>query len=131
MKQIILLFIIFIVSCTNTDYPKAENDLDAGRECIDAVLKGDFDKAGFYSLKGESDNGLLQQLKTAYKEKSTETKRQLHDAVITILKVENISNSETILHYKNSFDNKEHQLKIVFKDGNWLADIKDAFNGSI
>jgi len=131
MKQIILLLIIFLVSCTHPDYPKAENDLDAGREFIDAVLKGNFDKAGFYSLKDESDTGLLQQLKTAYQEKSTEDKRQLHDAVITILKVENISNSETILHYKNSFDNKEHQLKIVFKNGNWLVDIKVAFNGSI
>jgi hypothetical protein len=131
MKQNILLFIIFIFSCTHTGYPKAENDLDAGREFIDAVLKGDFDKAGFYSLKGESDAGLLQQLKTAYQEKSNEDKHQLHDAVITILKVENISKSETILHYKNSFDNKEHQLKIVLKDGNWLAEIKDAFNGSL
>jgi len=131
MKQIILLFFIFIVSCNHADYPKAENDLDAGREFIDAVLKGDFSKAGFYALNEETDNRLMQQLKTDYQEKRNEEKQQLHDAVITILKIQNISKAETILHYKNSFYNKEHQLKIVLKNGNWLADVKFAFNGSL
>ena len=45
MKYLILIASLVIVSCNSgkRQFPKAENALDAGREFIDATLKGDFE----------------------------------------------------------------------------------------
>ena len=128
MKQLLFILSIFISGCSSHSYNKAENDLDAGREFIDASLKGDFDKANFYLLNDETNKKLFNQYIQSYNKKSADDKKQLHDAVINIKQVNAVNNKETIINFKNSFDTISHRLKVVSVNNTWLVDLKSSAN---
>ena len=109
----------------------AENALDAGREFIDATLKGDFDKANFYMLQDGENKKLLQQYQTKYNAESKETQFALKQSVINILEVADVTENETIINYSNSFDKKAHKVKVILTNGNWFVDFKYTFDGNL
>lgn len=133
MKYLILIASLVIVSCNSgkRQFPKAENALDAGREFIDATLKGDFEKAGFYMLSDEENKKLLQQYQTKYNTQSKQDQFALKQSVINILEVNDVSEKETIINYSNSFNKVAHKIKVVNVNGNWLADFKYTFDGNL
>lgn len=132
MKYFFFIALLVIASCSNQhQYSTAENALDAGREFIDALLKGDFDKASFYMAADEKNKKLLEQYESKYKAQSSEIKTQYYQSVINILSVEDITEKETIINYSNSYDKIAHKIKAKFINGTWIIDFKFTFDGSL
>lgn len=132
MKSLLfsLLLSALFVSC-GTQYPKAEDPLDAGREFIDASLKGDFEKAKAYMLHNESNNRQFEKMVADYRQKSNEQKQQYHDASLNILEEDTVSDSVHIISYKNSFDNIARKVKVVNTSDGWLVDVSYTFSGNL
>ena len=60
-----------LASCSTASAPlvPAENGLDAGREFIDACLKGDFERASFYMMDTKENKAILDNIEKEYREK--------------------------------------------------------------
>ncbi len=125
-----LCVVVIAVGC-NGAYPKAENAFDAGREFIDASLKGDWDKARFYMLRNEANDKRLEGLVSSYRTKSNEQKEDYHEASINILEEDTVSDSVHIISYKNSFDNIARKLKVVQTGNGWQVDLSYTFSGNL
>ncbi len=130
------LFIAFVVSLMvvcgcSSPYPKAENAFDAGREFIDASLKGDWDKAQFYMLRNETNDKELNRLKDEYRDKSNDQKQEYHNASIIILEEDTVNDSIHIVNYKNSFDNVARKVKVMQTGDGWLVDLSYTFSGNM
>jgi hypothetical protein len=131
-KYFISSILLLCISCSgNEKYASAENALDAGREFIDGCLKGDFDKAGFYLLHNTINDAVLSKLKQEYQQKSSIAKKQLKDASITILNVEEVSADATIISYSNSFNNTTRVLKVIHNNNVWLVDVNYTVKGNL
>ncbi|MDB5232099.1 MAG: hypothetical protein JWN76_2904 [Chitinophagaceae bacterium] len=123
----------FVLSCNTGEpsFPKAENALDAGREFIDACLKGDFNKAGHYMIDDSENKGLLKRIGNDYQKKSSREKKEFNDASININDVQEINDSTSIISYKNSYDNIARKLKVIKRKEDWLVDFKYTFSGNL
>ena len=132
MKQLLLLLILFTTSCkSSTSYENASNALDAGREFIDASLKGDFAKAYFYMLQDAENKKLLDKIETDYRENDRDGREQYRQASINIGEVTDITDKETIINYSNTYDKIGKKLKVVFIDNKWVVDFKYTFNPNL
>ncbi|CAN5247186.1 hypothetical protein BH11BAC6_BH11BAC6_16770 [soil metagenome] len=136
MRQIISFLLIFatvaILGCSNKkDYPPATDALDAGREFIDACLKGEFDKAAFYMYDDSTNNALLLKQEKNYKEKSSKEKQEYHEASIIINENAVISDSVYIINYENSYDKTGRKVKVILRSNNWFVDFKYTFDGNL
>ena len=132
MKQLLLLLILFTTSCkSSTSYENASNALDAGREFIDASLKGDFAKAYFYMLQDAENKKLLDKIETDYREKDRDGREQYRQASINIGEVSDITDKETIINYSNTYDKIGKKLKVVFINNKWVVDFKYTFNPNL
>ena len=132
MKQLLLLLILFTTSCkSSTSYENASNALDAGREFIDASLKGDFAKAYFYMMQDAENKKLLDKIETDYREKDRDGREQYRQASINIGEVSDITDKETIINYSNTYDKIGKKLKVVFIDNKWVVDFKYTFNPNL
>lgn len=133
MKYLLLFTIIIFTSCNDGthQFAKAENALDAGREFIDAILKGNFEKAKFYMLDDDTNKKLLLQYQTKYNLQSKGEQLGLNQSEIIILQVEDISDKETIINYSNSFDRIKHKIKVINKNSDWFVDFKYTFDGNL
>ncbi len=132
MKKLLLLLILFTASCkSSSSYENASNALDAGREFIDASLKGDFAKAYFYMLDDAENKKLLDKIETNYREKDRDGREQYRQASINILKVTDITDKETLINYSNTYDKIGKKLKVVFIDNKWVVDLKYTFNPNL
>lgn len=129
MKQIFILLIFFSLSCKNSsNYEAASTALDAGREFIDASLKGDFAKAYFYMLQDAENKKLLDTLETDYRGKDRDGREQYRQASINIGGVTDITDKETIVKYSNTYDKISKKLKVVLLNNKWVVDLKYTFN---
>ncbi|MEX6691122.1 hypothetical protein QTN47_26675 [Danxiaibacter flavus] len=134
MLLVILSFIfIGLISCSGgkTNFTKAENAFDAGREFIDGCLKGDFEKAAFYMKPDATNKESLEKLEVEFNRKSQEEKKHFEDASIVILDDETVDERTHIINYKNSYDNIARKIKVVLTDAGWLVDLKYTFNGNL
>lgn len=135
--RLLLAFLVtafFGVSCGNGNqesYLKATNPLDAGREFIDGCLKGRFEQAALYMVKDADNLQDLEKLEKSYKSKSGADKKQYKQASIIIEAVEPVTDSITIINYKNSFDRVARKLKVVKQQGEWRVDFKYTFSGNM
>ncbi|MBC7720466.1 MAG: hypothetical protein H7068_00485 [Pedobacter sp.] len=129
IKYILLALLFFTNACNNNNssYPEATNALDAGREFIDATLKGDFAKAYFYLLQDAENKQLLDKTETDYRTKDRDGREQFRQASINIGEIKDINKNETIITYSNSFDKVNHQLKVVLQNNKWRVDFKYTF----
>ncbi len=132
MKYLLFIFTLVLISCqSNKNYPAAENAFDAGREFIDAYLKGDFKKANFYMLQDAENNAILRKVEITYKNKPAEIRNQYQTASININSIEDVAPTETIINYANSYDNVAHKVKVILKDGKWQVDLKYTLDGNL
>lgn len=129
MYRQLLLSILLISGCAakHTDYTKAENAFDAGREFIDAGYKGDFTKAAFFMLPDEKNQQLLKVLEKEYRTKDKEGRQQSRTASINIIQVSDIDDHTSIIQYSNSFDKIPQKIKVVKQGTTWLVDYKYSF----
>lgn len=130
MYKILTISIFLLTACTTkiTDYKKAENAFDAGREFIDAGFKGDFTKAAFFMLPNEANKQLLGALETVYRSKDKEGRQQARTASINIIQVDDIDSITTIIQYSSSFEKSTKKIKVVKKEANWLVDYQYSFS---
>ena len=130
MYKILTLSIILLAACATktTDYKKAENAFDAGREFIDAGYKGDFTKAAFFMLADAANQQLLGSLETEYRSKDKEGRQQSRTASINIIQVDDIDSISTVIQYSSSFEKSIKKIKVVKKEANWLVDYKYSFS---
>jgi hypothetical protein len=133
LKQLLLSLLVLGMSCsqqTNT-YPVAENALDAGREFIDACLKGDFAKARWYMVDDSANQGHLQRAETKFRNYDKEGRQQLRTASINISEVSDVDTTISIIYYSNSFDQQPLKVKVVKQQEKWLVDFKYTFNPNL
>ena len=129
---ITFLFAFILSSCiTNKNYTKAENALDAGREFIDGILKGDFDRAAFYMINDPINNDLLLKQKKSFATKSDQEKAEYNEASITIFEDAVINDSTHIINYQNSYDKTGRKVKVILRNDSWLVDFKYTFDGNL
>jgi hypothetical protein len=136
MKNILFLAVSFGFLCMacgkkEAQYIPAESALDAGREFIDACLKGDFAKAAFYMVNDSTNTRHLGQAESRYRENDKEGRQQLRQASINIREVSDVDDSTTIIYYNNSFDKLPLKVKIVRQDKAWLVDFKYTFSPNL
>ena len=122
----LLLLLIFACSSPTKNFTPAENGLDAGREFIDACLKGDFSKASFYMVDDEKNKQLLLNVEAAYREKDKEGRQELRLASINIKEVSEPNDSTVILYHSNSLDTSAKQTIVIKRNNSWLVNFKQS-----
>ncbi|HKC36443.1 MAG TPA: hypothetical protein VKB95_10290 [Chitinophagaceae bacterium] len=135
MKKLIQfssLLLIFLYGCNNSpEEPqvKPENGMDAAGKFIRAALDGDYKKAKTYLVNDSTNNQLLYLYEWNYNNKMTpEDKRAYKNASIRFLKeTHQLSDSVTIVHYSNSYKDKQDSLKIIKENGEWFVDLNFTF----
>lgn len=132
VQLISFVFLCFVMVCCKTkEYTKAEDPLDAGREFIDACLKGDFDKASYYMLQDNRNKSLLLQQKRNYDAKSKKEKDEYNNASIIIFEDAAINDSTHVINYQNSYDKVGRKVKVIDHNNTWLVDFKYTFDGNL
>lgn len=128
LKQMMGMSVCLILACSSPkkDYLPAENGLDAGREYIDACLKGDFSKAAFYMIPDASNKAILDSIEAAYREKDKEGRQELRLASINIKEVVEPNDSTVVILHSNSLDTVSVKTIIVKRNNIWLVDVKQS-----
>lgn len=129
MQRIFLFSFLLVIACKNkeTEYVRAENAFDAGREFIDGTLKGDFKKAAFYMLPDSGNLVFLNLLEKDFRLKDKEARQQFRTASINIQQVEDLDSVTSIIHYNNSYDKIKQAVKVVKQNNFWLVDYKYSY----
>jgi hypothetical protein len=125
--------VFFLLSCgnANSDYKDADNAINAGREFIDACLKGDFVRASYYMVQDSTNKEDLAKIEKQYRDKDRDGRRQYREASINISEIANPTESITIINYSNSFDRVGHKIKVIQQGNKWLVDFKYTFNPNL
>ena len=123
MKAFIWLFALLVIACTTkqSNYPNADDALDAGREYINACLQGDFSKATFYTVSNEKSSEIIKKMEKIYREKDKEGRQQLRTASINIIEIKELTDSSTILYFSNSFDKTPDSIVISKQNKSWFV----------
>lgn len=122
----LMVFLVVACSSPKTNFTPAENGLDAGREFIDACLKGDFSKANFYMIGDEKNKQLLSIIESSYREKDKEGRQELRSASINIKEVAEPNDSTVVLYHSNSLDTSAKQTIILKRNNSWQVDLKQS-----
>jgi hypothetical protein len=134
MKNHFLFFILLMgfYSCNQPEgFKEAEDPLDAGREFVRAVLDGNYEKAVLYIDDNQEDKDLFERYKQYMNNQPKKEKLQLKSSSIIINKVENLSDTVSIVNFSNSYSMKPTELKIVQKNKKWLVDFSFTFSGNM
>ena len=133
MQKIILICfatILFFVSCNSSNTVKRDDPVEAGREFIDASLKGNFEQARKYLLPDSTNMEYFNGLEIFNKKLSPEQTEGYKNANIIIDSIQNISDSVTIINYSNTFKKAPTKIKLVKKNNEWFVDFKFTFTGN-
>ncbi len=134
IKYISVIILMVLTSCSSSNnYPPVENPLDAGRQFIEAVFKGNFKRASMLLVNDAQNKKLLEEkMEEPFFNRSSKDRNELKQSSITILTNENvIKDSLTIINFINSYDQKPAVLKVVKQNGSWLVDLKYTFTGNL
>ena len=133
-KNIYLFAVILLAACSSSEnYPPVENPLDAGRQFIEAVFKGNFKRAAMLMVDDAKNKQLLKEkMEDDFYNRTSEDRNELKQSSITILTNEEVvKDSLTIINFINSYDQKPAVLKVVKQNGTWLIDLKYTFSGNL
>ena len=116
---------LILASCSTTSAPMvpAENGLDAGREFIDACLKGDFERASFYMLDTKENKAILDNIEKEYREKDKEGRQELRTASINIKEVSEPNDSTVLMYHSTSLDTTGKKTIIIKQNNRWLVNL--------
>lgn len=129
-----LITALLIAGCSQSNHEKKNSDpLEAGREFIDASLKGNYDYAKQYILPDSINLMYFDRAAEFYKNMNENEKKGYKNADIIIAPagIEKVSDSVSIINYSNTFKNKPEKLKLVKKNNQWLVDFKYTFSGNL
>ncbi|MFY7651967.1 MAG: hypothetical protein ACOVQE_04670 [Chitinophagaceae bacterium] len=125
-KYLFSLISLLFVACNNGEYIVAESGLDAGREFIDACLKGDFEKAAFYMLESAENENALNVIEKNYRNQNRDGRNEYRNASINILAVKELNTTQLEIEFQNSYDKKPGKLLTVQKEGKWLVNLSQS-----
>lgn len=131
MQKIILIAItfLFFTACDQQvkKIKKNSDPLEAGREFIDASLKGDYDYAKKYLLADSTNLMYFDRFVEFDDKKPLIEKEGYRNANIIINSTENISDSITVINYSNTYKKEPAKIKLIKKNNEWLVDFKYTF----
>ena len=132
-KIISLCFItlLFLESCNLNDTVKRNDPLEAGREFIDASLKGNSNQAKKYLLPDSLNMEYFNVHESFNKNLAQREKDGLKNANIIIDSIQSISDSVTIINYSNTFKKIPEKIKLVKIKNEWFVDFKFTFLGNM
>ncbi len=126
------ILILFISACNQSAKTKKNADpLEAGREFIDASLKGDYAYAKEYLLPDSTNLMYFDRFAEFDNKKSSSEKNGYKSANIIIDSTQTISDSVSIISYSNTFKKTPSKIKLVKKNNEWLVDFKYTFSGNM
>ena len=126
-----LIFSLFFSACNQSAKTVKNNDpLEAGREFIDASLKGDYDYARKYILEDSMNVMYFDRYKDFNGNNNDKEKEGYKNANIIINSADNISDSVMVINYSNTFKNKPSKIKMIRKNNQWWVDFKYTFVGA-
>lgn len=104
---------------------RSENDLDAARNYIQAVLSNDFKKAARYVLADSLNRNCLDSIARVFGRYDAQTREKYRGASIRIHQpVTDLNDSTTLVIYSNSYKNDKDTLRVIRSNNNWLVDLK-------
>ncbi len=134
MRKIIsicFLIQLLFISCTQSENAiKREDPIEAGREFIDASLKGNYEYAKKYLLADSINMEYFNELVNFNNKLSTSDKDGYKSSNIIIDSIQNISDTIAIINYSNTFKNTPDKIKLVRVNKEWLVDFKYTFSGN-
>lgn len=104
--------------------------MEAGREFIDASLKGNYDLSKKYLLADSVNMEYFNRLQSFNKNLTPAEKDGYKNANIIIDSIQNVSDSVVIINYSNTFKKSPDAIKLVKIKDRWLVDFKFTFSGS-
>lgn len=124
---------LFLFSCSQSSVKTKKNSdpLEAGREFIDASLKGDYDYAKEYLLPDTTNLMSFERFVEFDKNMPAKDKEGYKDANIIIDSTQTLSDSVTIINYSNTYKKKPSKIKLVKRNNEWLVDFKYTFLDSL
>jgi hypothetical protein len=134
MLKKILFYIIaplLVLSCNNSNYPKALDPIDGGRGFIENMMQGDVKKAHFYIVSDSVNERYFKEMAAQYFSLDKEGRQQLRTAAIQINEVSAVDSSTTIINYQNSLDQKAHKLKVIQTLDGWKVDLKYTYGPNL
>jgi type IV secretory pathway component VirB8 len=134
MRKIIsicFLIQLLFISCTQSENAiKREDPIEAGREFIDASLKGNYEYAKKYLLADSINMEYFNELVNFNNKLSKHDKDGYKSSNIIIDSIQNISDTIAIINYSNTFKNTPDKIKLVRVNKEWLVDFKYTFSGN-
>lgn len=122
------LLSVFFLNCNQQEITVKNSDpLEAGREFIDASLKGEYDYAKQYLLADSTNLMYFDRFVEFDNKKPAADKEGYKNSNIIINSSENISDSVTIINYSNTYKKEPSKIKLIRKDKKWLVDFKYTF----
>lgn len=108
---------------------KPENGMDAAGKFLRAALDGDYAKAKTLLVKDSTNQQIIDIYEWNYKNRMTpEDKDAYKKASIRFLKETHpVNDSVTIIHYSNSYKDKNDSLKVIKANGEWFIDLNFTF----
>ena len=127
------MVILLLLSCNQTSEKTKKNadPLEAGREFIDASLKGEYDYARQYLLPDSTNLMSFDRFVEFDRKLPVKDKEGYKDANIIIDSTQTLSDSVTIINYSNTYKRKPSKIKLVKKNNEWLVDFKYTFLDSL
>ena len=136
MKKLIPLAALYIFLLSGCNDPskeseeiKPENGMDAASKFIRAALDGDYRKAKTLLVKDSTNQQMIDIYEWNYNNKMTpEDKKAYKNASIRFLKETHpVNDSVTIVHFSNSYKDKNDSLKVIKANGQWFIDLNFTF----
>ena len=132
--QISLLLLLF--ACNSADNEpeviKPENEMDAAGKFLRAALDGDYKKAKTFLVKDSTNQQMIDIYEWNYNNRMTpEDKKEYKKASIRFLKETHaVNDSVTIVHFSNSYKDKNDSLKVIRANGQWFIDLNFTFQNN-
>lgn len=132
MKRLFILSgIIIFAACGGNNYPKADNELVATQNFLEACMKGDFKEADFYMIQDSVNKADMQKIKKAYYAYSADQRQAYRTADIIIRDNEAVDSNTKVITYQNSLDKNVQKVKVINQKGDWKIDLKYTFSGNL
>ena len=128
-----IVFLLLLGSCNDpsneSEIVKPENGMDAAGKFIRAALDGDYRKAKTLLVKDSTNQQMIDIYEWNYNNKMTpEDKKAYKNASIRFLKETHpVNDSVTIVHFSNSYKDKNDSLKVIKTNGQWYIDLNFTF----
>lgn len=128
MFLICFMILLFYASCSDGNTINRSDAVEAGREFIDASLKGNYDVAKKYILTDSVNMEYFTGLENFNRKLSPQEKDGYKNANIIIDSIQNISDSVTVINYSNTFKKSPSKIKLIKINKEWFVDFKFTFS---